>query len=65
MANLEFHVSWNNPEATWVVRLDNEHYGVYLTKEQALLDAVDAAGDAQTRGDDAQVWDASEAARVF
>ena len=65
MASMKFHVCWDNPEANWVVQLDDEHYGIYLNKEQALLDAVDAATDAQTRGDDAQVWDAAEAARVF
>jgi hypothetical protein len=65
MANMEFHVCWNSPEASWAVRLGDEHYGIYLSKEQALLDAVDAARDAQTRGDDAQVWDSTEAARVF
>jgi len=50
---MEYHVYWDNPEANWVVRLGNEHYGIYLSKEQALLDAVDAARDSQTRGDDA------------
>jgi hypothetical protein len=42
-------------------------YGAYLDKEQALLDAVDAARDALQSGREAQVWvrDRSDAARVF
>jgi hypothetical protein len=42
-------------------------YGVYLNKEQALLDAVDAARDAVQAGDDVQVWikNRSTMARVF
>ena len=47
----------------WVVRVGGQHYGAYLNKEQAILDAIDAAGDAQADGHDAHVWDA--AARVF
>jgi hypothetical protein len=42
--------------AQWVVRLNDASYGVYLDKEQALLDAVDAARDAQLAGREAQVW---------
>ena len=42
-------------------------YGAYVDKEQALLDAVDAARDALLAGREAQVWvrDRSSAARVF
>jgi hypothetical protein len=42
-------------------------YGAYVDKEQALLDAVDAARDALHAGREAQVWvrDRSRAARVF
>ena len=65
MAEFKFRVSWNNASANWIVRLGDEHYGAYLTKEQALLDAVDAAGEARTNGDDAHVWDATKAARIF
>ena len=45
------------------MRVGGEHYGAYLNKEQAILDAIDAAGDAKAAGHDAHVWDA--AARVF
>jgi hypothetical protein len=47
--------------------LGDSVYGAYLDKEQALLDAVDAARDALQLGNEAQVWvrDSSNAARVF
>lgn len=45
----------------------NSLYGAYLDKEQALLDAVDAARDALQAGCEARVWirDRSTTARVF
>jgi hypothetical protein len=51
----------------WVVTLGNAVYGSYLDREQALLDAVDAARDAMQGGYEAQVWlrDSSVASRVF
>ena len=52
MASMEFR--WNRPGANWVVRLGEELCSAYLTKEQALLDALDAAGEAQTKGHDAR-----------
>jgi len=64
MRKLEFRVCWRGSKAAWIVRLGGEVYGTYLSKEQALLDALDAAGDAQQAGNDAQVWDEA-AARVF
>ena len=59
MAEMNFLVRWNRPGANWVVQVDDKHYGAYLTKEQALRDALDAAGEAQTNGHDAHVWDAA------
>jgi hypothetical protein len=59
MTDMEFHVCWNRADANWLVRLGDEHYGAYLTKEEALLDAFDAAGEAQTKGIDAHVRDAT------
>jgi hypothetical protein len=49
------------------VTLGDLIYGAYLDREQALLDAVDAARDALQAGREAQVWirDRSTAARVF
>ena len=51
----------------WVVRLGKATYGTYLDKEQALLDAVEAAHDARQTGRDAQVWlhEQASAARIL
>ena len=67
MRVLEFQVCRRGREARWVVTLGNAIYGAYLDREQALLDAVDAARDALQSGDEAQVWitDRSTPARVF
>jgi hypothetical protein len=67
MRVLEFQVCRRGREARWVVTLGNAIYGAYLDREQALLDAVDAARDALQSGDEAQVWitDRSIPARVF
>ena len=56
MAVLEFHVCRDGRQARWVVRLGASIYGDYLDKEQALLDAVDAARDALQSGCEAAVW---------
>jgi hypothetical protein len=67
MRVLEFHVCRRGRQARWVVTIGDSIYGAYLDKEQALLDAVDAARDALQTGREAQVWvrDRSTAARVF
>lgn len=64
---MEFQVCRRGREARWVVTLGGSTYGAYLDKEQALLDAVDAAREALQSGHAAQVWirDRSTAARVF
>ena len=64
---MEFRVCRRGREARWVVTLGDAVYGAYLDKEQALLDAVDAARDAVQAGYEAQVWikDRSAAARIF
>ena len=67
MRILEFQVCRRGRQARWVVTLGESIYGAYLDREQALLDAVDAARDALQGGCEAQVWirDRSTAARVF
>jgi hypothetical protein len=67
MPVMEFRVCRRGREARWVVTLGNSIYGAYLDREQALLDAVDAARDAMQRGGEAQVWlsDRSVASRIF
>ena len=67
MEVMEFHVCRQGREMQWVVRLDNATYGAYLDKEQALLDAVDAARDARQIGREAHVFlrEHAVAARIF
>ncbi|MGH7047915.1 MAG: hypothetical protein ACREE2_16170 [Stellaceae bacterium] len=67
MAIMEFQVCRRGREARWVVTLGDAVYGAYLDKEQALLDAVDAAREALQGGREAQVWvcDQSTTARVL
>ena len=64
---MEFEVCRRGREARWVVTLGRAVYGAYLDKEQALLDAVDAARDALASGHEARVWlkERSNTARVF
>lgn len=56
MGIMEFQVCRQADEAGWIVRLGDAVYGSYLDKEQALLDALDAARDALQSGREAQVW---------
>jgi hypothetical protein len=67
MGVMEFQVCRHGRDARWIVRLGDTVYGSYLDKEQALLDAVDAARDALQTGREAQVWlrDRTDAARIF
>jgi hypothetical protein len=67
MFAMQFQVCPRGRDSRWVVTLGNSLYGTYLDKEQALLDAVDAARDAVQAGYEAQVWirDRSIAARVY
>ncbi len=67
MAVMEFRVCRRGREARWVVTLGSSLYGSYLDKEQAMLDAVEAAREAAQTGCEAQVWvgDPSAAARIF
>ena len=67
MAIMEFQVCRHSRESRWIVRLGGSVYGAYLDKEQALLDAVDAAREALQAGREAQVWlrERTVAARIF
>ena len=67
MAVIEFEVCRRGRDPRWVVRLGKAVYGAYLDRDQALLDAVDAARDELQCGREAQVWirDRSSAARIF
>jgi hypothetical protein len=48
----------------WVVRLCHNTYGDYLSKDQAVFDAMEAAADAQQLGHEAEVWDRSTGERL-
>jgi hypothetical protein len=67
MAIMAFEVCRRGRDHRWVVRVGNSVYGSYLDREQALLDAVDAARDALQNGREAQVWvrDSSSASRIL
>lgn len=67
MGIMEFEVCRQGRDSRWVVRLGNSVYGAYLDKEQALLDAVDAAREALQCGREAEVWvrERANAARIF
>jgi hypothetical protein len=67
MGTLEFQVCRHDDDARWIVRLGDGVYGFYLDREQALLDALDAARDASETGSEARVWlcDSAETARIF
>jgi hypothetical protein len=67
MPVMKFRVCRQRREARWVVTLGRAVYGAYLDRDQALLDAVDAARDAIQRGSEAQVWlwDHSVSSRIF
>jgi hypothetical protein len=63
-----FQIYRNGRSERWLVRRNNAIYGTYLDEEQALLDAIDAARDAQQAGCEAQVWifrDRTNAERVL
>jgi hypothetical protein len=64
---VEFRVCRRGRRGRWVVTAGDSIYGAYLDREQALLDAVDAARDALQAGCDAQVWinEQSTAVRVW
>ena len=62
---MEFWICRKEKGPQWMVRRDGQIYGDYLDRQQALLDAVEAAKDAFETGQDVQVWDSSTNARVF
>jgi hypothetical protein len=67
MGILEFEVCRHEQDARWVVRLGDALYGSYLDREQAMLDAVEAARDALQSGRQAVVWlrDMADPSRIF
>jgi len=70
---MEFHVCRETGKSKWVVMVRNSlhrgnlPYRTCLDKEQAVLDAVNAARDVMQAGYQAQVWikDRPSTARMF
>ena len=58
-----FRVCRDERRQRWIVLVGDRRYGEYLDKEEAVLDAIDAAQEARAAGSDAEVWDA--ALRVY
>ena len=56
MQLMEFEVCRRGRDARWIVRRGHSLYGSYLNREQAVLDALDAARDAAQSGYEARVW---------
>jgi hypothetical protein len=54
-----FRVCRDERQARWVVLVEDQLYGEYLDKEEAILDAVKAAQEACAAGGEAEVWDAA------
>ena len=49
----------------WIARLSDRAYGEYLNREQAYLDAIEAASEARDAGMEVEVWDRSTNTRVL
>ena len=58
-----FRICRDERRQRWIVLVEDRRYGEYLDKEEAVLDAIDAAQEARAAGGDAEVWDA--ASRVY
>jgi hypothetical protein len=58
-----FRVCRSGSPPKWVVLVEGQSYGEYLDKEQAVLDAVDAATEAREAGSLSEVWEG--AMRVY
>jgi hypothetical protein len=58
---MEFNVCQTGRDKHWVVLVGGRVYGRYLNREQAVLDAIDAAEDARCCGRAAQVIEAAPA----
>ena len=56
-------ICYEGSPAKWMVLLDDQHYGEYLDKNDAIGDGIEAAKDAHDCGQAAEVWEA--AVRVY
>jgi len=60
-----FRVHRDERQARWVVLVEDQLYGEYLDKEEAVLDAIEAATDARASGNEAEVWDQTQTSRLY
>ena len=49
----------------WVVLIEDQLYGEYLGRDQAILDAIEAVKDARAIGGEAEVWDEAKTLRLY
>lgn len=45
--------------------VEDQLYGEYLGKDQAVADAIDAVNDARAAGGEAEVWDEARSRRLY
>ena len=62
---LLFWVCRDEEEDRWLVIVEGQPYGEYLSEELATLDAIDFAADARIGGSTAEVWHRETRARLY
>ena len=62
---LLFWVCRDEEEDRWLVIVEGQPYGEYLSEELAILDAIDFAVDARIGGSTAEVWHRETRARLY
>jgi hypothetical protein len=60
-----YWVCRNEEEECWLVIVEDQPYGEYLSEELAILDAIDLAADARIGGITAKVWHRATRARLY
>ena len=60
-----FWVCQDEEEERWLVIVEDQPYGEYLSEELAILDAIDSATDARIGGITAEVWHRAAGARLY
>jgi hypothetical protein len=60
-----FWICRDEEEERWLVTVEGNVYGEYLSEELALLDAIDLANDARIDGNVAEVWHRAAGARLY
>jgi hypothetical protein len=62
---LLFWVCRDEEEDRWLVIVEGQPYGEYLSEELAILDAIDFAAEARIGGSTAEVWHRETRARLY